>query len=115
MTTPRGHQRGNEGNEKGQEEAAASPKPLLAPEGEEDDDAEVEAAAAVYAYQRADGRRHDLDPIPLHERTWTTWSFLSLYVPSGRGVYVKWGFSMVTQPLDLLGGPVTHVPTGGSP
>lgn len=48
---------------------------------QEQEDAEAEAAAAVvFAYQRGDGRRHDLDPIPPAERTWTTWSFLSLYV-----------------------------------
>lgn len=50
------------------------------PGGDEDAEAEAEAAAAavMYAYQRADGRRHDLDPVPPEERTWTTWSFLSL-------------------------------------
>lgn len=44
-----------------------------------DSSAAGEAAAAAY-YQRADGRRHDLDPIPPEERTWSAFSYLSLWV-----------------------------------
>lgn len=39
----------------------------------------VDAEGALGYYQRADGR-HDLDPIPLEERTWTACTFLSLCV-----------------------------------
>lgn len=73
------------GHHGGDEEAPGRAPLVLEGEGweaeaEDEEDAEAEAAAAavVYAYQRGDGRRHDLDPIPPEERTWTTWSFLSL-------------------------------------
>lgn len=77
---PEGGATDRDGREGRQE--VTKPPPLGRDANHADDGADAEGeeavAAVVYAYQRADGRRHDLDPIPSEERTWTTWSFLSL-------------------------------------
>lgn len=70
---------GDEEAQQQEDEPASTTRPSL--RGASAEHRVVDADERIHSlgyYQRADGRRHDLDPIPPEERTWTACSYISL-------------------------------------